>query len=169
MLKPLLRTIDNISDWSGKILGFIIYFGIFVLIYEVVARYIFNAPTLWAHGMGQRFFGAFYILGGAYALRWGAHIGMDVVYSRFSLRTRKILDLITSPFLFACCIVLIWQGWSFAWVSLRNLEACNTPFHAPVYPAKLTIPLAGLLLLLQTSARFTRDLITAISGRQCEY
>ena len=51
-----LKTIDRISEWSGRISCFVIYAGIACLVYEVGARYLFNAPTIWAHGTTQRIF-----------------------------------------------------------------------------------------------------------------
>jgi len=168
-MKCVLVAIDATSEWSGKIIGFMIYAGMAVLVYEVAARYLFNAPTIWAHGVSQRIFAAYYILAGACVLRYKQHINMDVVYNRFSLRTRAIVDLITSVFFFAFVGVLLWQGADFAWTSLMNLEPCHTPFRAPVYPVKLMVPLGALLILLQGLAKFSRDLITAITGRQCEY
>jgi len=168
-MKRLLHVIDGISEWSGRLVSFTIYAGMAVLIYEIVSRHLFNAPTIWAHGMSQRFFAAYYILAGAYVLRYRAHINMDVIYSRFSLRTRAILDLVTVWFFFAFIGVLVWYGSLFAWESLSRLEPCHTPFRAPIYPNKLMVPLGGFLILLQGLAKLSRDLITAITGRQCEY
>jgi len=165
-MRSLLKAIDSISDWSGKLVAFLVWPGVAVLVWEIGARHLFNAPTIWAHGIAQRLFAAYYILGGAYALLYKLHVSMDIIYNRFSLRTRAILDLFTASLLFATCVVLLWQGFGYAWESLSRLEACHTTFHAPVYPVKLMIPIAALLLLLQGLAKFYRDLITAITGRQ---
>lgn len=168
-MKRVLAAIDATSDWSGKIVSWLIYFGIVMLVYEIVARHIFNAPTIWAHGMSQRVFAVYYLVAGAYVLLYKAHIKMDVIYNRFPLRTKAILDLITSVFFFAFCGVLLWHGSDFAWTSLSNLEPCHTPFRAPIYPVKLMVPLGALLILLQGLTKFSRDFVTAITGRQCEY
>ena len=167
-MRHLLKGIDATSVWTGKLVAFLIYTGTVVLVYEIVARHLFNAPTIWAHGTVQRVFAAYYILGGAYVLRYKAHVNMDVIYNRFSLRTRAILDLITAPLFFAFCGVILWYGANFAWESLVRLEPCETPFRAPLYPVKLMLPLGAFLILLQGLAKFSRDLVTAITGRQYE-
>lgn len=168
-MRPLLKAIDTTSEWTGKIVSFFIYIGIGVLVFEVLMRYAFNAPTIWAHGVSMRFFAVYYILLGAYTFYKQAHVRVDVVYNRLSLRGRAILDVATASLLFASCIALIWYGIPYTAKSFALLETDNTPFHAPMYPIKLMIPLGAFLLLLQGLAKFYRDLVTAITGRRCEY
>jgi len=168
-MKRLLKTIDGISEWSGKLFAYVLWPGVAVLVYEIGARYLFNAPTIWAHGTSQRIFATYYVIGGAYVLLHKSHINMDVIYSRFSLRTRAILDVIGASLFFAFCGVLLWWGADFAWGSLIRLEPDNTPFRAPLYPVKLMIPLGALLILLQGLTKFGHDLFTAITGREYEY
>jgi len=168
-MKRLLKITDATSEWSGKLFAYLMWPGMVVLVYEIGARYIFNAPTMWAHGTAQRIFAAYYIIGGAYCLLHKAHISMDLIYNRCSLRTRAILDLIGALFFFVFCGVLLWWGGSYAWDSLMRLEPCSTPLRAPLYPVKLMIPLGALLILLQGLAKFGHDLFTAITGRGYEY
>jgi TRAP-type mannitol/chloroaromatic compound transport system permease small subunit len=169
MARSLLKIIDSISEWAGKCTSFLILPGIAVLAWEVISRYGLNHPTMWAHGTSQRLFAAYYVLGGAYVLRYRDHVIVDLIYSRFSPRTKAILDLITSLAFFAFCGVLLWQGSGFALTSLSQLEPDDTPWRAPIYPVKLMIPVGALLILLQGLASFSRNLVTAVTGRKCEY
>ncbi len=169
MARSLLKIIDSISEWAGKCTSFLILPVIAVLAWEVISRYGFNQPTMWAHGTSQRLFAIYYVLGGAYVLRYRDHVNVDLIYSRFPPRTKAILDLITSLAFFVFCGVLLWQGLGFALTSLSQLEPDDTPWRAPVYPVKLMIPVGALLILLQGLANFSRNLVTAITGRKCEY
>lgn len=168
-MRRLLRIIDGISEWSGKIFAYLLWPGVAVLVYEVGARHLFNAPTIWVHGTTQRIFAVYYFICGAYISLTLSHIKMDVIYNRFSLRKRAILDMIGFLFFFAFCGVLLWWGSGYAWDSLMRLEPCNTPFRAPLYPVKLMIPLGTLLIFLQELAQFWRNLFIAITGRQYEH
>lgn len=160
---------DDISVWSGRIAAFVIYPGMLVLVYEVVARYAFNAPTIWAHGVCQRAFAIYLVIGAAYVLQQKGHIRMDLIYNRFSPRGKAIINLVTSPILFLIIFVLLWFGWDFAQTSISQLEIDNTPLHGPVWPFKLWIPITGFLLLVQAVANFYRDVVTLLhKGEQHE-
>jgi TRAP-type mannitol/chloroaromatic compound transport system permease small subunit len=165
-LASFLKVVDAISEWSGKGIAYLIIPGILILALEVVLRYVFNSPTMWAHGTTQRIFATYYILSGAYILRYNKHVSVDVIYNRFSLRTRANLSLIGSLFFFVFCGVMLWKGIDFTWTSLSQLEPDATPWRAPLYPFKMMIPLGALLILLQGLAKFIRDLMTVITGRE---
>lgn len=169
IMKRLLRIIDNISKWSGILFAFLLWPGIVVLVYEVVARYIFNAPTIWAHGSTQRIFAAYYFISGAYVSLHKDHIAMDLLYTRFSMRTKAVLDLFGFAFFFLFCSALIWYGSIYAWSSLMRLEPCNTPFRAPLYPIKMMIPLGALLIIFQELANLWRSLHIVVTGKKYEH
>ena len=165
MLRSVLKAVDATSDWTGRVVSFLIYAGIGVLVYEVALRYLFNAPTIWAHGISQRLFGSYAILLGAYTLRQGGHVSVDIVYNHFPAKIKIVADLIMTLMLFLFCGVLVWKGWGFAWTAVEIQEKCNTPFNAILYPVKVMLPLGALLVLLQALAEFIRKLITAATGR----
>ena len=129
-------------------------------------RYVFNKPTIWAHETSQYFFGAHFMMAGAYALRNHAHVNVEILYDKFSPRNRAMIDVGTSLFFFLFCGLLFWNGWELAWDSLLNLENSQTPWGPPVYPAKLMLPLGGCLILLQGLVKLIRDTAFAISGKE---
>ncbi len=163
-MKKIVRLIAVINEWAGRAVAFLIYPGMLVLVYEAAARYLSDAPTIWAHGMSQRIFAIYFVFGAPYVLLHDGHIRMDMIYNRFSVRTRAVIDLVTSPLLFVTIFALLWFGWDFAWTSIEAWERDSTPFHAPVWPVKVWIPITGGLLLLQALVRLGRDLATAVKG-----
>jgi TRAP-type mannitol/chloroaromatic compound transport system permease small subunit len=168
-MQRFLKLVVGISTWSGKLTAFLLWPGVVVLVYEIVARYFFNAPTIWAHGMTQRMFAVYYILSGAYVSLTKSHVSMDLLYANFSPRKKAILNMISGVLFFAFCGVLLWQGIGYAKDSLRWLEPDNTPFRAPLYPIKMMVPLGAFLILLQGLAMFLQDLIFVVTGRKYEF
>lgn len=164
-MEKFLKFIENMSIWTGRVASYLIYPGTFILVYEVIARYFFGAPTTWAHGLSQRIFAVYFVIGAPYVLYHNGHIRMDIIYSRYSKRTKAIVDLLTSPALLVTSIVLIWFGGDFAWTSIKSLELDATPMHAPVWPIKLWIPVTGFLLLLQALLNMCRDIMLIIKER----
>ena len=150
----------------GKIVCLMILPMVFILIWEVLMRYGFDAPTFWAHETSQYFFGAHFILGGAYALRWGTHVNVEIFYSRFSPRVSAIVDLFTWVLFYLFCGFLLWRGWEAAWLSVSRWEHTYSYWSPPLWPLRLTIPLAATLILLQGITKTVNDVYTAITGRR---
>lgn len=167
-----LSVIDKISNQTGKIISvaFLIPF-LGCMSYEVVSRYVFNAPTRWSTETVGFLSGAYCIMGGAYALYHNRHVRMDVIYSRLSSRKKAVVDLITFPFFFLFCGVLVWFGWDFAWQSVLVREATSSAWGPPLYPFKLILPIGAFLLLLQGAVNFARNLNNAMTGgkKRCEH
>ena len=158
----MLKVIDSISDWSGKIISYIFYAGIVILLYEVIARYFFSSPTTWAQGMTERVFGTYFIISGAYCAHHKAHIRVDIIYNRLSPNAKAVLDIVDSLLLLLVASVMLVWGFQFAWTSVINLENSLPPFEVPIYPLKLMIPIAALLLLLQGLVDLYRNSLVLI-------
>ena len=167
-LESALGIIDSISEWSGRIVGFMIPCIVVVMVYEVVARYGFNSPTVWAYELTIFLFGGCMIIGGAYAHRYRAHVNVDIVYGRLSPRVKAILDLFTATLFFLFVGILLWKGIEFAVTSVQNLERTDTLWAPPIYLFKISLPIGAGLIFLQGIATFIRDLATAITGRAAQ-
>jgi TRAP-type mannitol/chloroaromatic compound transport system permease small subunit len=156
---PFIKFVDSISGWSGNFVAYWSVLAVFFYYYEVIARYVFNSPTNWVHESMFLMFGMQYLLSGAYALREGAHVRVDVIYEKFSSRTRTIIDIVTSIVFFIFTITLILTGLLFAKDSLGVFEVSFTEWAIQYWPVKMTIAIGGTLLLLQGIAKLMRDLI----------
>ncbi len=164
----VLGLIDSFNDHLGRFVSFWVVAMAGVVMYEVVARYAFNSPTTWADESAQLIFAVYLILGGGYAMLRKEHIRMDILYNKLSPRTRAILDLVTSVFLFLFVGTLLWMGAEQAGISLAAREHSWSAWAPPLYPVRLAIPIGCFAFLLQALATFIRDLITARRGREAE-
>jgi len=162
-MKSLLQIIDSVSEWSGKVFSLLAIVVVFIITYEVIARYAFGSPTKWAHESMTILSGVIYIIGGAYTLYVGGHVNVDVLYGRLSRRGRAILDLVTFPFLLAFVSVILWSGGIRGWESVMRWETRFSHWSPPLWPIRLMVPLGGLLILVQGLAKFIRDLSVAIA------
>jgi len=165
-LAGFIRFVDRMNDRLGKIVGFFVYPIMLILVYEVVMRYVFNSPTIWAHETSCMLYGAHFVLGGAYALRHDAFVNVEVLYMRFSKRTRAILDLFTWTMFYLYVGALLWKSIPWAWESLSVLEYSESPWGPPIWPVKLTIPIGSFLMLLQGMTKTIRDAFLAFTGHE---
>ena len=76
-MASLITKIDLFSKWTGNIVCWITVPLIFAMVYEVLARKLFTAPTMWAYDMSRFLYGALFMLGAGYALSKGVHIRAD--------------------------------------------------------------------------------------------
>lgn len=165
-LTSLLNLIDNISEWSGRGVSFLIVIITAQMAYEVVARYVFRAPTLWSFELTFMLCGAYGILGGAYVLRHAAHVNVDLIYGRLSQRGKARLDVLSAGIFFLFVGILVWKGWELGWTSVQNLERTYSLWEPPIYYLKMTLPIGGGLIFLQGLSKFIRDLNMAITGSE---
>ena len=162
-LQYILSVIDQISEWSGKIFSFGIAVVVVLMFYEVVARYIFDAPTEWGFDMTQFIFATTAIMSGGYTLLHKSHVNVDVAYRYFPPQMKLIVNLVAGVFLFAFCGAVLWWGVECAVSACLLGEVTQTPFGGPVYLVKSTMPIGAALILLQGLANFTRDVIALAS------
>ena len=160
LLKAFLKIINAVNDWVGNLLSYFLFLFFALLFMEVIFRYFFNSPTVWANELAQMLFGAYAILAGGYIMRTGGHVNVDIVYSRLSIKSKAGLDIFTSILFFLFCGMLLIYGGSLAWDSLARFEHSQSAWNPPLYPAKLMIPLAALFLMLQGLAKLIRDILT---------
>jgi len=165
-LKAVLRLIDATSEWSGRIVCFLGVFAMLVLLYEIVSRYVFNSPTLWAHEVSRHFYGAHFMLGAAYTFYHRMHVRTDVLVRYLSPRGQAVVEVIVSLVFFYYCGLLLWKGGEMAWSSVLRQETSLTVFRSPLWPVKLTIPIGAFLILMQAIAKFTRDSYHAVTGER---
>lgn len=162
----ILSVIDAISIWSGNLVSAINPIVVALVVYEIVRRFVFNAPTIWANEATVYLSALAYLLGGAYSHYYKAHVRVDILYAKCPPRTRALLDVVTFFFTFLYLGALIWIGSVYAWESIKVLEKTGSPWNPPVYPLKIAIPLGATLLLLQSVANFVRDLTLIIRGHR---
>lgn len=165
-MNSFLKGIDNLSEASGKGVSWLILILTFAMGYEVVARYLFNAPTKWAYDISYMLGGTFFFIGVAYTLRVGGHVRIDIFYSRFSPRVQAIIDVIFMLIFFFPLwsmllyrlIPYVYNSWK---IGERTLESFWRP---PIYPFKTVVLVGVLLLLLQGLAEFIRKLVVVVKG-----
>lgn len=155
-----LRVQDGLSDWVGKTISWLTLGMIGILLFEVVARYFLNAPTIWGNELTTMFFGALSILSGSYTLRHHGHVRSDVVYGLLPPRGRAFCDLVVFGLGLVVLVIFFKLAIEFAYTSWRMGEFSNqSVWRPPLYPIKSTIAIAVGLLILQSLAELLRAVL----------
>jgi len=166
-LVRLVSAIDFLSDWSGRLFCWLIVPLVVGTTYEVIVRYVFNAPTIWAYDLSYMLYGSHFMLGAGYTLLKGGHIRTDIFYANWSPRTRAWVDALLYLFLFfPGMIFFFWMGSQEALHSWQIGERSDaSPWRPIVYPLKTALPLGALLILVQGISEFIKSAHVALRGR----
>lgn len=130
----------------------IIFAVVPMLLYEVVARYAFDAPTVWAMEASTLVFGPHFMLAGPYLLHLRGHVAVDIFSEKAQGPMRRVLDV------FACLVIALFAGvfavvsWPLAVNAYALGETSFSAWNPPVWWLKFTVPFAFAMLCLQALA-----------------
>ena len=167
-MSRILRIIDSINETIGSITSWLVIAMVIVILFEVIARYVFNSPTSWAFGDMRMLGGAMIVFGWAYAQLHNAHIRVDVFYTHFSARKKAIVDIFGSILFFFPLIGAL------TWLVISNmvrkylLTGQILTFNFWCSPSSVygVLIMLGLsLTCLQFAAQLIRDIHTLAKGR----
>ncbi|MCH8036442.1 MAG: TRAP transporter small permease subunit [Proteobacteria bacterium] len=163
MPKPIriyVRYVDAVSRVVGRFAMYMIFAMMALLLYSSISKTFFT-PLLWTLEMAQFSMAAYYLLGGGYSMQLGAHVRMDLLYSRWSSRGQGFTDSLTSFTLIFYLVFLLYGGLSSTAYALKYGEESYSSWAPYMAPIKLIMVFGIILMLLQAIATFFRDLARA--------
>jgi len=168
---PAYMGIIRSIDWFTENLGILLACTLVPLlivpnVYEVISRYAFSDPTIWALDVTTMVFGALFMLGSAYALLKGAHVRTDMLWDGFSNRTKGTIDSIAFiVFFLPTMAVLTFSSWDDFLYSMAIGERSNSGAWQPIiWPFRGVITLAFAMLFIQGVSELLKSLWAARTG-----
>jgi TRAP-type mannitol/chloroaromatic compound transport system permease small subunit len=166
MWNKIVKVIDIISEIFGRIGWIIILYAMFFGVSDVFLRYVLNDPSLWISTTVQVAMVLLACVGGVYALNDNEFVKLDLFYANFSARKKAICDIITSFYTFLFLGVLIWKGCTAAKLSVMLNQMTPTSIPIPIYPLKIFIPIAAVVMLLVVIKKLVQDIATVATGEK---
>lgn len=149
----MYKHIRSIVEKGNILLGYVSGLGILLmglmLFYEVVCRYFFRSPTIWAQEMSIYLFMWTMLAGGAYTLQQGKHVRIDLIIEHLSKRTQQILEMITSVAGMLFCAVITWQAYEMIKSSIGYNKVSATLLRIPMWIPQMALLLGFALLTFQ--------------------
>jgi TRAP-type mannitol/chloroaromatic compound transport system permease small subunit len=156
--KIYVRYMDATSRAVGKVVMFLIFGMIAILLYETVSRTVFNRPHIWSVESAQFVMAAYYLLGGGYSLLIGSHVRMDLLYDRWSAKGKAVADVITFFIALLYLVVLTYGGWQGILYAIKYKQVTYSAWAPQVAPIKIIMQIGIVMMLLQLVAEFIKDL-----------
>ncbi|MDC2971162.1 TRAP transporter small permease subunit [Candidatus Pelagibacter sp.] len=165
MSKSIIN-IDKFSKWIGSLVCWILMPLIFAMTYEVLARKLFLAPTIWAYDISRFLYGALFMLGAGYALSRGVHIRADFLYRNFKIKNQGLIDFwLYLLFYFPGLIVFFYMTFGFVVESIQRGErGMDTTWMPYMWPIKTCLLIGIIFLLIQGFSELLKSYWAAKKG-----
>ncbi len=154
-LLSLSKLIDGVTEFVGRVAYWLVPLVLAVGVWNVANRYVGRAI---GRSLGSNvfielqwyLFSVIFFLGGAYALKHGEHVRVDLFYANYPPKRKALADLIGTLFyLMPFCLLLIYFAWPVVVTSVNVREMSPDPGGLPRYPLKVFLLLSPTLLFIQ--------------------
>jgi TRAP-type C4-dicarboxylate transport system permease small subunit len=105
---------------------------VIVMFYEVVSRYVFARPTLWANELSLWIAAFVFLLAGQYAMQQRSHIRIYVIYDMMPRFFQKASDLLSLALLLFFVFAMVWGGYDDAMRRFLRMETFGTAWDPPI-------------------------------------
>lgn len=163
------RLIDRLSELAGYASGVLILVSMLTVTYGVVLRYVLGVSTVWQLELSTYLlmFAAF--VGGAYGLKHGDHVKIDILVNRLPEKTQLYVRLLATVlgFLFIVAVGLI--AYFLWWETTEAGRTSGTAWNVPLTYPYLIVPLGMTLIALQylvIAADILRQITTGRTGER---
>ena len=154
-----MRLIDELNRVLGERLCYLYLIAVAITAYEVVLRYLFNAPTSWGFELTILLCAICYLMSGGYVTLQRRHVAITALYELMPARLRWWLDLFAMATGIVAMGLLVWAAWRPGVKAIMLVERTGSAWNSPS-PAivKPLIAVGAALIVLQLLVHVWRHL-----------
>lgn len=123
---------DTLSLVTSRMAMIMVVLIVVVMFYEVVSRYVFSRPTLWANELSLWIAAFVFLFAGQYAMQQRSHIRIYVIYDMMPRWMKKTADVISLILLLFFTFSLVWGGYTDALTRMLRMETFGTAWDPPI-------------------------------------
>ena len=157
-MRGLVRAVDGISRFFGAIAAALVIVLVVLMLYDVVLRYLFNAPTIWGNDLNTWLMGASFVLSIAYAMSTDSHVRVDLLYDRRTRPRIRYFDLIGLTLIILPTVTWVTLGlFDHFMTAYQSGERSGSGGWNPiVWPFKLILLVGFVVFTLQIGAEIIK-------------
>lgn len=160
-LARLVYWVDQLSEWSGRLIAWLTLAMVLVTFTIVVMRYVFNVGNVALQESVIYMHSFVFLLGAAYTLKHDGHVRVDIFYRPMGEKGKAVINLVgTLLLLIPVSLFIFYISWEYvatSWSLLEtSQEAGGLPFRYLLKSALLLMP---ALMLLQGLAELLRSVL----------
>ena len=151
--------IDRFSLFVGESVSYFYLIAATITVYEVIMRYLFNAPTVWVHELTILLCALGYLWSSGYVTEKNTHIRITALYDVLPARVQLMLDLFSIVFGFVIMALLLYSSWGQGMRAINVWERTGSSWDPPLYAlVKSAIIIGAILICLQNISNFCKIL-----------
>ncbi|WP_299477617.1 TRAP transporter small permease [uncultured Roseibium sp.] len=120
-----------------------------MLTYEVSARYLFVAPTIWAAELSQLCLIWGSMIGMPWLLKTNQHIAVDALTVRLGKTAQRMCRILAMSAIALFSTLVAWKGGEIFFDSFERGRTTGSMLDLPTWVAELAIPVGFALVLVQ--------------------
>lgn len=128
-----------------------------MLSYEVVARYFFVRPTIWAAELSQLCLIWGCLMGMPWLLSARRHIAVDAVIRLLPVAAQNRIEAAAMLMVAVFSAIVAWKGWDIFWDSFERGRTTGSMLDLPSWVVELAVPLGFALLFVQALIETVRS------------
>lgn len=167
-LLGLSRAIDRLSEWVGQFVRWLVLAAVLISAGNAIMRKAFDISSNAYLEIQWYLFAGVFMLGAGYVFLKNAHVRIDFISSRLSLRTNTVIDMLGIVLvIFPLCWMMIELSWPLfrgAWISGETSSNAGGLIRWPVL---LLLPVGFALLVLQSGSELIKR-IAYLTGHRSE-
>ena len=150
--------VDRISTFLSRLVMVLIIVAVTVTFYEVVSRYVFRSPTLWANELTLWAGSIIFLTAGVFAMQRRSHIRITAVYDLMPRKVQVACDFVSTLVVVAYAAIMIFASFNIVLKTFLAWERFGTFWNPPI-PAtiKPLVLIATLLVAVQAISNFILD------------
>ena len=165
-MEALLRLIERISGWTGAITAWLVMPLVLATVYDVFARYVFNAPLIWTYELvGMYLMPALFYFAVSDTLAEDHHIAVDLLARWFPTALRRVIEALASAVMAA---LFAWLVWIFGQSALANFQSGAVVMGAREWPTWIpdaVVVIGSASIALRLFGRAIGHVLSLLTGK----
>ncbi|MCV2873728.1 TRAP transporter small permease subunit [Defluviimonas sp. WL0050] len=157
--RTFVHYVDAVNYRIGRFAMYLLFVLMGVMLWSSFARSALT-PAIWTDETGQFLLLGYFMLGGAYSLQLDSAVRMDLFYSRWSDRTKAIVDVVTILALIFYLGVLLYGAVESTAYAIEYGEKRRGLWQPYMWPIKVVMCVGIVMMILQCTSIFFKDLAT---------
>ena len=159
-MRMTIRSLEWLVEQLGGLARFCVLALVLLVATNVILRYLFSIGPVSLQELEWHLVSPIALLGLAYSMKHRADVRIDVLYERFSMRARALVDLVASLLTVAVGGIIAWLALDYVAQSYQLNEGSPDPGGLTMrYLLKAFIPFGFFLLVTQGVADTLRAVV----------